>query len=50
MDIIIWIFIVLFVLGVLAAVLFFLGPAVLETVAKKAEQWEEIMEAAKGKK
>ncbi len=50
MDIISWIFIVLFVVGVLAAVVFFFGPAVLELVAAKTEEWEEILRAVKGGK
>ena len=50
MDILSWIFIVLFVVGALAAVVFFFGPAVLETVAEKAEEWQEIMDAIKGEK
>lgn len=48
MDIISWIFIVLFVLGALTAVVFFFGPTVLEIVAEKAEEWEGILDAIKG--
>lgn len=50
MEILFWIFIVLFVLGVLAAVIFFIGPAVLEVLAEKAAEWQEIIDAAKGEK